>query len=129
MDDGPRNMVVEDDPDAMKILSTAGYRVLQAYGGADALRKLQLHQVAPVLTDLAMPGMSGVELIAAIKREPRTKEPRSLRSRRSSGTNSGSLPSKSVANGFLSLRPHQGGIASSSSRVRCPMRASMMRSV
>lgn len=69
-------MVVEDDLDAMKIasalLATAGYQVVQAYGGKDALRKIHLHQVDLVLTDLAMPDMSGVEVIAAIKSDPRT---------------------------------------------------------
>jgi CheY-like chemotaxis protein len=63
-------MVVEDDPDALKIsaaiLSAAGYGVVHAYGGKDALRKLQVQKVDLVSTDLAMPEMGGVELIAAI---------------------------------------------------------------
>ena len=70
-------MIVEDDLDAMKIASAAvraaGYEVVQAYGGKDALRKLRLHQIDLVLTDLAMPEMSGVEVIAAIKSDPKTQ--------------------------------------------------------
>jgi CheY-like chemotaxis protein len=68
-------LVVEDDPDAMKIvwsiLTAAGYRVVQAYGGRDALRKLERHHIDLVVTDLAMPEMSGVELIRTIKQDAR----------------------------------------------------------
>jgi CheY-like chemotaxis protein len=66
-------MIVEDDPDGMKILglmlATAGYEVLRAYGVEDALRKLKTQRVDIILTDLAMPKMSGVELIAAVKKD------------------------------------------------------------
>lgn len=70
-------LIVEDEPDIMQILthalSAAGYRVVQAYGGEDALRKVRSQQINLVLTDLAMPQMSGVELIHDIKNDPRTK--------------------------------------------------------
>lgn len=69
-------LVVEDDPDLLRIivhtLRSAGYRVVPAYGGEDALRKIGRERFALILTDLAMPKMSGVELIEILKRNPET---------------------------------------------------------
>jgi len=70
-------LVVEDDPDLMRIISYAltgaGYEVVRAYGGEDALRKVENHRLDLILTDLAMPKMSGVEVIDAVKNNPDTK--------------------------------------------------------
>src|SRR5512140_3018011 len=67
-------LVVEDDPDIMRILmhtlKAGGYQVFPAYGGEDALRKVKLHKFDLILTDLAMPKISGVELIHQIKQDP-----------------------------------------------------------
>jgi CheY-like chemotaxis protein len=67
-----RILVVEDDPDAMRLvtsaLSSAGYQVVSAYGGEDAIRKLGRQKPDLVLTDLAMPTVSGVEVIKAVKK-------------------------------------------------------------
>jgi len=72
-----RIMVIEDDIDLMRLiihaLRSAGFDIVQTYGGADALRKVKLQKPDLVLTDLAMPGMSGVEVIALIKHDPETK--------------------------------------------------------
>ena len=69
-------LVVEDDPDILRIilhtLKSAGYRVIPAYGGEDALRKVKRDQFDLILTDLSMPKMSGVELIETVKRDPST---------------------------------------------------------
>jgi CheY-like chemotaxis protein len=71
-------MVVEDDPDLMRLithtLKTAGFDVVQAYGGEDALRKVKMHRPDLILTDLAMPKMSGVEVIHQVKNDPETRE-------------------------------------------------------
>jgi CheY-like chemotaxis protein len=71
-------MVVEDDPDLMRLLShtlkSAGFNVVQAYGGEDALRKVKAQKPDLVLTDLAMPKMSGVEVIHQIKSDPETAD-------------------------------------------------------
>jgi len=73
---GARILVVEDDPDIMRIighaLQSAGYEVVPAYGGEDAIRKVKAQKPDLVLTDLAMPGVSGVDVIAAIKSDPQT---------------------------------------------------------
>jgi CheY-like chemotaxis protein len=72
-----RIMVIEDDPDIMRLLShtlkSAGFNVIQAYGGEDALRKVKSHKPDLILTDLAMPKMSGVEVIQHVKTDPETK--------------------------------------------------------
>jgi CheY-like chemotaxis protein len=72
-----RILVVEDDPDIMRILTHAltgaGFTVIAAYGGEDAIRKVALHKPDLVLTDLAMPLVSGVEVIDAIKSDPATQ--------------------------------------------------------
>ena len=70
-------MVIEDDPDLMRllhhILTAAGFHVVQAYGGEDALRKVKHHKPDLILTDLAMPKMSGVEVIHQVKSDPDTR--------------------------------------------------------
>ena len=70
-------MVIEDDPDLMRLLThmlkAAGFQVVQAYGGEDALRKVKQHKPDLILTDLAMPKMSGVEVIHQIKHDPETE--------------------------------------------------------
>lgn len=71
-------LVVEDDPDIMRLmthtLAGAGYQVIPAYGGEDALRKVKRQRPDLILTDLAMPKMSGVEVIQRIKDDPETRQ-------------------------------------------------------
>ena len=70
-------LVVEDDADIMRILTHAltavGHQVVPAYGGEDAIRKIQAQKFDLVLTDLAMPKVSGVEVIQSIKTDPKTR--------------------------------------------------------
>jgi CheY-like chemotaxis protein len=70
-------LVVEDDPDLMRILiqvlKDGGHQAVLAYGGEDALRKVKLVQPDLLLTDLAMPLMTGVELIQKIRHDPQTE--------------------------------------------------------
>jgi len=70
-------LIVEDDPDIMRVLQhtlkAAGFQVVPAYGGEDAIRKVALHKPDLVLTDLSMPRVSGVEVIEAIKTDPDTR--------------------------------------------------------
>lgn len=73
-----RILVIEDDIDQMRVLvrtlQTAGFQVIQAYGGADALRKLKTQKPDLVLTDLSMPQMTGAEVIRAVKADPKTRD-------------------------------------------------------
>jgi CheY-like chemotaxis protein len=67
-----RVLVVDDDADARElialVLSQAGYDVENAADGFGALAKLGHFQPDAVLTDLRMPGMSGIELLQRIRR-------------------------------------------------------------
>ena len=73
----PKILVVEDDPDISRIISStldrAGFDVVIAFGGADAIRKLTRHRFALVLTDLAMPDVTGVEVIQKLRVETATR--------------------------------------------------------
>ncbi len=64
------------DDDALILVNTAamledlGHQVTTAYSGREALTALaRLERVDLVVTDQAMPGMTGTELVAAIRRE------------------------------------------------------------
>jgi CheY-like chemotaxis protein len=67
-------LVVDDEPDALYILrhvlTRAGYDVIPAYGGADALRKVQRQNFDLIVTDLAMPDVSGIEVIDRVRHDP-----------------------------------------------------------
>ena len=59
-------LLVDDEPrvlDALEAILAAEFRVLRAESGEDALRLLQAEEVAVILTDYRMPGMTGVELL------------------------------------------------------------------
>ena len=65
-------MLVVDDDDANvasleRIFKSEGMRVLTADGAKAALELARSHRVQVVLTDLMMPGMSGLELLRALK--------------------------------------------------------------
>ncbi|MEM8805877.1 MAG: hybrid sensor histidine kinase/response regulator [Cyanobacteria bacterium P01_G01_bin.38] len=51
-------------------LQKAGYWVIQAKDGAEALQKLQQADVAAILCDLEMPGMNGFEFLKARQQTP-----------------------------------------------------------
>ncbi len=55
------------------MLTGAGYRVVPAYGGEDAKRKIKRQKFDLVVTDLSMPKVSGVDVVAAIKGDADTE--------------------------------------------------------
>jgi two-component system cell cycle sensor histidine kinase/response regulator CckA len=64
-------VVVVDDQEALRqltgrILERSGYVVLEAGSAAEALRLVDGNEVDVVVSDVVMPGMSGVELLAAL---------------------------------------------------------------
>src|SRR3989454_9466903 len=71
MSDPATLLVVDDDPglreSLQRTLTRAGHNVLLAPDGRGALEQLQGSQVDLVLTDLKMPGLSGLELLRAAK--------------------------------------------------------------
>lgn len=75
MVDPPQTILVVDDErnvraSTQKVLEYAGYRVLTAEEGAQGLALLERHHadIALVLLDLSMPGMTGEETLGAIRR-------------------------------------------------------------
>jgi signal transduction histidine kinase len=76
--DGTASMlVVDDEPRNRKLLVdyllSEGYRVREAGDGLEALRLARRETPDVVLLDVMMPGMTGHEVCAALKREPRTR--------------------------------------------------------
>jgi two-component system response regulator AtoC len=68
-----RRILVVDDEEPMRhilthMLSTAGFDVRAVGDGASALREIEASEPDLVLTDVRMPGMSGIELLAEIHR-------------------------------------------------------------
>jgi diguanylate cyclase (GGDEF)-like protein/PAS domain S-box-containing protein len=64
-----RTLLLVDDEEALlhalqRLFHPAGYRLLSAGSGTEALRLLDEHDVQVILSDHRMPGMSGIELLA-----------------------------------------------------------------
>ena len=67
----PRLLIVDDDPDLIRILSgqlvLAGFDVSEARDGFDALAQIDTQPYDLVIVDLALPDLDGVELIRQIR--------------------------------------------------------------
>jgi two-component system, NtrC family, response regulator HupR/HoxA len=62
----PTVLIVDDEPrvlDALEAILAAEFRVVRAGGGEAALDTLKADEVAVIVTDYRMPGMTGVELL------------------------------------------------------------------
>ena len=70
----PRILVVDDDDGVRytlrSVLEDAGLDVVEASDGVEALAQLERETVHLVLTDLRMPSMNGLELLARIRSAP-----------------------------------------------------------
>ncbi|HEY0490133.1 MAG TPA: response regulator [Telluria sp.] len=68
---GLKIMVVEDDPDNRnlldELLTLLGHQVTAAADGEEGLRLFKTGQVDVLITDLNLPGMSGIELAALLR--------------------------------------------------------------
>ena len=64
-------LTVDDDPDILKLLGmrlkAAGYQVVEAKSGEEALTQIAVSRPALVISDLRMPGMDGMGLFEAIQ--------------------------------------------------------------
>jgi CheY-like chemotaxis protein len=73
-----RILVIDDDPDIVRIvryiLRDAGYSVTYAYNGADGIQKARTEKPDLVLTDLAMPNVSGLDVIETLHEGPETRD-------------------------------------------------------
>ena len=70
----PVALIVDDEPEVLTFLQesliAAGYRPISAASGEEALRILEGVVPAVILTDVDMPGMTGVELTRHVKTHP-----------------------------------------------------------
>ena len=68
-----RILAVDDDPiillNTCEVLAEMGHEVLEAGSGARALELAREHEIDLVISDFAMPGMSGAELVERLRRE------------------------------------------------------------
>jgi class 3 adenylate cyclase/CheY-like chemotaxis protein len=71
-----RVLAVDDKPENVRlleaILAPAGYEVVGAASGEEALAKARAERFDMILTDIVMPGMSGYELCRTLRRDPAT---------------------------------------------------------
>ena len=73
---GERILVVDDEPDIVALvvyhLAKAGYRVSSASTGPDALALARRDRPALMVLDLMLPGMSGFDVLKALRAEANT---------------------------------------------------------
>src|ERR1043165_8109658 len=72
----PKILVVDDEPDALELiqynLKAAGYDVVTAADGEEALKKARAAQPALVILDVMLPEVDGLEVCKTLRREPAT---------------------------------------------------------
>lgn len=72
-------LIVDDDRDFMQFLARTldnriwHYQVLTAHNGSEALQMAQKHRPDLIFIDLMMPGLSGYEVIQAVREDPQLK--------------------------------------------------------
>jgi two-component system phosphate regulon response regulator PhoB len=73
-----RILVVDDEPDITALvayhLAKAGYRVSTAANGTDALKAAREERPDLVILDLMLPGVSGYDVLAELRRRDETRE-------------------------------------------------------
>ena len=78
----PRVLVVEDDPETRHfyagILAADGFDTYEAHNGFQAFAKAIETRPDLVLTDIAVPGLDGIELCRRLRADPRTSSVRVL---------------------------------------------------
>ncbi len=71
-------LTVDDSPSMRKMVSFtltgAGYKVVEAVDGVDALEKAEEHQISLVLADQNMPRLDGIGLTKRLRENPRFKQ-------------------------------------------------------
>jgi DNA-binding response OmpR family regulator len=71
-------LIVEDDPDILKLLDATltfrGYRVVSARNGKEALDIIQVKRPAIVVADIMMPKLDGFGLVHRLRIHPETRD-------------------------------------------------------
>jgi CheY-like chemotaxis protein len=75
----PKDILIAEDDDAIReiledLLSSAGYRVIGATDGLEALDWLSMVQVDLVIVDILLPRLGGLELIQHLRQSSRWAE-------------------------------------------------------
>ena len=72
----PRVLVADDDPAIRRlysrVLSTAGFEVIEAVDGEDAVARLATIEVSLVLLDASMPRLDGPEVVRRLRADAAT---------------------------------------------------------
>jgi CheY-like chemotaxis protein len=75
--DAPTVLIVEDDPETRYFYQTVfelgGFRIEQAHNGLQALQKAIDARPDLILTDIAVPGIDGIELCRRLRADERTR--------------------------------------------------------
>ena len=70
-------LIADDEPNQLELLSynleQAGFAVVQATDGQDALHKIEDYSPDLIILDWMMPQMSGIELCRVLRSRPNTK--------------------------------------------------------
>jgi signal transduction histidine kinase len=75
--DAPRILLVEDDPEIRGFIAgilQLEYRVLEAENGEQGLRRARKERPDLILSDVMMPIMSGLQMLAALREAPETAD-------------------------------------------------------
>ena len=74
----PVALIAEDDRDIRELvtakLSAAGYQVLSFGNGPEALAATHKHRPDVALLDVMMPGISGIEILTRLQKDPATRD-------------------------------------------------------
>jgi CheY-like chemotaxis protein len=69
-------LIVDDEPDVLKLLGErlqkAGYDVIKAVSGKEAIELAEKKEPNLVILDIAMPGMDGSETASVLRANPKT---------------------------------------------------------
>src|ERR1043165_6027161 len=72
----PKILIVDDEPDALELiqynLKAAGYDVVTAADGEEALKKARANHPSLVILDVMLPEVDGLEVCKTLRREPGT---------------------------------------------------------
>ena len=73
-----RILIVDDEPDVLVLLgerlSKAGYDIIKATSGKDAIDTASKRMPDLIIMDIAMPGMDGSEAASVLRSDPKTKD-------------------------------------------------------
>jgi CheY-like chemotaxis protein len=70
----PTILIADDDDDVLELvqlsLRPGGYRLIVAHDGDEAMQAARQHRPALAVLDVTMPGMTGYEVVEAIRADP-----------------------------------------------------------